>query len=74
MIESLRAFARVDDLAESLELSVAVAAEPDAEDQATFAQVIERDRLAGDLVNAATGKGRDERAEPQPLGARRDRG
>lgn len=32
MIESLRAFARVDDLAEELELPVAVAAEPDSED------------------------------------------
>jgi len=57
MIESLCAFARVDDLAEALELPVAVPAEPDSEDQATFAQVIERDRLAGNLCTRRRDRG-----------------
>src|SRR4029453_15003646 len=65
--------ARVDDLAEPFELVVPAAAEPDTENQAPLAQVIEGDRLARELVHAPPGEWRDEWPEPDALGVRGDR-
>ncbi len=65
--------ARVDDLAEPFELVVPAAAEPDTENQAPLAQVIEGDRLARELVHAPPGEWRDEGSEPDALGVRGDR-
>src|SRR5829696_4523918 len=72
LIEEAGALARVDDLAEGLELAVAIAAETDSEGEATAAQVVERHGLASDLLDAPPRKGRDHRTDPEPLGRARD--
>src|SRR5262245_41920834 len=73
VIESPRPLAGIDDLAERFELAVSVAPEPDAEDQSALAQVVEGDCLARDLVHAAPGERRNERAEADTLGVSGDR-
>lgn len=73
VVESLRTLAGVHDFAERFELIVSDTAEPDAENQASLAQVIEGDRLACDLVHTPPGEWRDEGSESEAFGVRRDR-
>jgi len=63
-IEQPGPLARVDDLPEGLELVVAFDAEPDPECQPPAAEVVQRDRFPGQLVDASPRKRRDHRPEP----------
>jgi hypothetical protein len=74
LVEQPRPFAPAEDLPERFQLAVAVAAEPDPERQATVTEVVQRDRLARQLVNAAARQRRDHRPDPQRVGGAGDSG
>jgi hypothetical protein len=68
------ALARVDHLAERLELAVTVRAEADAQHQAPVTELIQGHGLARELVHAAAGERRDQRAKGDSVGRGRGGG
>src|SRR3954447_20628188 len=72
-VEHPRLLGRVGDIAERRELAVPVAAQAKAEHEPAVAQVVERDRLARELVHPPARRRRDHRPDPHALGRARDR-
>src|SRR6266542_3440217 len=66
IIQHSRPLTRVDDLPERLK--VVSVAEPDAQRETSVAEMVQRDRLAGDLLDPPAGQRSDHRSEPERLG------
>src|SRR6266536_2623362 len=66
IIQHSRPLTRVDDLPERLK--VVSVAEPDAQRETPVAEMVQRDRLAGDLLDPPAGQRSDHRSEPERLG------
>jgi hypothetical protein len=65
VIEKTRALTGIELFSEGTELIVAITSQPDTEDQAPAAQMIQGHRLPGQLVYAPARQRRDHRPEPQ---------
>jgi len=72
LVEDVAALARVGRLSEARQLTSRIDAEPDAEDEPPSREVVERHRLAGELLGTATHDRRDHRPDPHAARHHRD--